>query len=172
MTMYERPEKNEYHEFYATYVDKVPEGSFLSELESQHEKSQALLAEIEEERADHRYAPGKWSIKEVVGHLVDTERVFGFRALCFARRDPNPLPGMDQEVYIENGNFHQRTLRDVIAEWRDLRSSHRRLFASFDSEVQLRRGVASDFEVSVRALVYILLGHEIHHRGILRDRYL
>lgn len=172
MALIGRPERDEYADFYHTYVGKVPEGDVFGILRRQHEVTQEILGEVDEEQAEYRYAPGKWSIKEVVGHLADTERIFAYRALAIARRDPSPLPGMDQDVYVKNGAFGERTLEDLADEWRYLRRSNLHLFNGFGGEVQLRKGIASGVEFTVRALVYVVAGHERHHQLILRERYL
>jgi hypothetical protein len=172
MAVIARPDASEYAEFYETYVSKVPPGDVLRILADQHDESQALLAGIDEDKARFRYAPGKWSLKEVAGHLVDTERVFSYRGLAFARRDPNAFPGMDQDLYVLQGGFGDRPLSSIAEEWSHLRQANLRLFASWDEEVQLRRGQASGHSCSVRAIPYIVAGHERHHLQILRERYL
>jgi uncharacterized damage-inducible protein DinB len=170
--MIRRPEQQEYAAYYHTYISKVPDGEILEILAAQNEKTLQLLRTISEQKANHRYAPGKWSIKEMIGHVVDAERVFAYRALCFARNDPGPFPEMEQNDYVENGNFGARTLADIAEEFRLVRQSNIRLFQSFDEEISLRKGIASGFEFTVRALVYITAGHELHHVGILQERYL
>ena len=123
-------------------------------------------------KLNYRCAPGKWSIKEVIGHLVDSERVFAYRALCFSRNDKNPLPSMEQDDYVTYGNFDRRTLQDLGDEFRYVRLSSIILFKSFDKEIELRRGTASGFEFTVRTFPYIIAGHVEHHLKILKDRYL
>ena len=141
-------------------------------LDDQVEETLSLLAGIPPEQADHRYAPEKWSIKEVVGHVIDTERTFAYRALCFARKDPAQLPSFEQDQYAEFSNAADRPLPDLADELRVVRKSHVVLFKSFDEASWTRKGVASGFEFSVRALPYIIAGHEIHHRQVLEERYL
>ena len=167
-----RPQATEHHEYYGRYIEKVPDGDIIQLLESQVEETLRLLATVSPERADHRYAPGKWSIKEVVGHVIDTERTFGYRALCFARKDPAPLPSFEQDQYAEFSNAADRTLPDLAEELRMVRKSHVVLFKSFDEASWTRTGIASGFEFSVRSLPFIIAGHEIHHRTVLEDRYL
>jgi hypothetical protein len=164
-----RPEPSEHHQYYGRYISKVPDGDIIRILEDGVERTLALLARIPAERADHRYAPDKWSIKEVVGHLIDT---FAYRALCFARKDPAPLPSFEQEQYAQFSNASSRSLTDLAEELGLVRKSHVALFKSFDDESSVRRGVASEREFSVRAFPYIIAGHEIHHRQILKERYL
>ena len=170
--MLKRPARGEFVDFYPTYISKVPEGDIIEILRTQCDETVALLAGIDELKADFRYAPGKWTIKEVAGHMLDTERLFSFRAMTFARNDPGPLPGMEQENYIQNGHFEQRPLADIVEEFRLQRQANILLFRSFDDEVTMRKGTASGFEFTVRALIYIVAGHERHHTLILKDRYL
>ena len=167
-----RPATTEYAPYYQTYLKKVPDGNILQILAQQMEETQALLKSLPTGKADFRYAPDKWSLKEVIGHMVDTERVFAYRALCFSRNDKTPLPSFEQNDYVENANFHQRTLEDIAEEFRLVRQANIILFRSFDEEVEGRKGIASGVEFTVRAIPYIIAGHELHHRGILEERYL
>ena len=167
-----RPDKTEFAPYYGRYIDKVPDGPIVDVLASGMNETLALLRSIPEARADHRYAPGKWSIKEDVGHVIDGERVFAYRALRFARRDETPLASFEQDDYVPAGNFGARTLADLAEELESVRRETIHLFRHLE-EVQLyRRATAADKPVSVRALAYIIAGHEAHHRGILRERYL
>src|SRR2546421_11801175 len=167
-----RPEKNEYAPYYDRYVSLVPDGEVVETLERQSEDTLALLRGVGEERAGHRYEPGKWSIKEVVGHLVDTERIFAYRALAIARGEQQSLPGMDQNEYMAGANFDARTLSDLLDEFERVRRSNVLMLRGLSDEAWSRRGVASDNEVTVRAIAYIIAGHEAHHVQILRTRYL
>ena len=167
-----RPSPTEYAPFYATYVDAVPGGDLLRLLEDQGDDTLALLRSFGEQRGNDRYAEGKWSVKEVVGHMADTERVFAYRALRFARADETPLPGFEQNSYVEAAGFGRRTLADLAEEFADVRKATLKLLASFDEEVLDRVGTASGHPMSVRALAWVIAGHERHHVGILRDRYL
>jgi uncharacterized damage-inducible protein DinB len=167
-----RPDASEYAPNYQGYVTKVPDGNLLEILEDQRQETQELLAGITEGRAMHRYAPGKWSVKEVIGHLTDAERVFSYRALRFARGDQTPLPGFDENAYAPAGKFDARALPDLAAELHAVRRATIALFAGLDAPALARRGLASNQEVSVRALAYIIAGHERHHLGVLRERYL
>lgn len=166
-----RPDASEYAPYYGTYVGKVPEGDLLHILEHQHRDTQALLSGLSEAKALHRYAPGKWSVKEVVGHLTDAERVFSYRALRFARGDAKPLQGFDENAWVPAGKFDARPLADLAAEFAAVRRATIALFKSLDAAALERRGVASDNAVSVRALAYIIAGHERHHVSILHERY-
>lgn len=166
-----KPEAREYNPFYGTYISKIPAGDVLALLQTQIAETGSLLRQVPEERASFRYAPGKWSIKEVVGHVCDTERIMSYRALRVGRGDTKPLPGFEQEDYIKTGNFDSRTLADLVSEFELIRQTTLALFRNFDEEALLRMGTASDSPISARALVYIVAGHERHHVLILRERY-
>ena len=167
-----RPAAVEYAPYYGKYIDKVPEGDLLRTLEGQARETQALLAGLSEARALHRYAPGKWSIKEVIGHVSDAERVFSYRALRFARADATVLPGFDENAWVPAGNFDGRSLKELAAELDAVRRSTIALFRGLDAAALARRGTASDNAVSVRAIAWIIAGHERHHVGLLHERYL
>lgn len=167
-----RPAESEYAPYYHTYVGKVPEGNIIDILKRQIEETMRLLAGIPAAKADYRYAPGKWSIKEVIGHLSDSERVFTYRALRFSRNDKTPLPSFEQVDFVKYANFERRALQDLAEEFRLVRAASIALFQSFDEEMHLRTGIASGYEFTVRALPFIVAGHELHHLGILRKRYL
>ena len=166
-----RPGADEYAEYYAGYVERVPTGPILEILESSIAETCALLSSFGEARGDDRYAAGKWSIKEVVGHLIDAERVFAYRLLRFARGDRTPLEGFDQDAYVREARCDRRTLTDLTEEFRLLRAANLGMFHALDSKELARRGNANGKDVSVRALLYILAGHEIHHRNVLREKY-
>lgn len=166
-----RPNKDEYAEYYETYIRLVPDGNIVDTLSRQIEETLNLIGNIDEAKALFRYADGKWSIKEVIGHLVDSERMFAYRAMCFARDDSTPLPAFDQNEYVKNGNFDGRNLNELADEFRSLRQSNIALFGSFDDNTMAKWGTASGFRFTVRALVYIIAGHELHHRNILKERY-
>ncbi len=167
-----RPESNEYASYYEKYVSKVPDANLLETLERQGAETLALLRALPEERGAHRYAPEKWSVKQVVGHISDAERIFSYRALSIARGDRAPLPGMEQEEWMAGANFDARTLADLLDEFEAVRASTLHLLRHLSPEAWARRGVASDNEVTVRALAYIIAGHEAHHVGVLKERYL
>lgn len=167
-----RPEATEYVSYFGRYIDQVPDGSIVDVLASGLRDTLALLRSIPEDRGDYRYAPEKWSVKEVVGHVIDAERVFAYRALRFARNDATPLPGFEQDDYIPAGKFGTRTLRDLADELEAVRQSTLHLFRHLDEAALLRGGVASGNPVTVRALAYIIAGHEAHHRKVLREGYL
>jgi hypothetical protein len=166
-----RPEAGEYAEFYANYISKVPGTDVLGVLEAQRLQMLHLFAGRSERDGGFRYGPGKWTVKEVLGHITDTERIFTYRALRIARGDATPLPGFEQDDFVRNGGFAARTLADLAEEFGAVRSASIALFRSFDEEALSRRGVASDKQVTVRALGFITAGHQIHHRMILEERY-
>lgn len=168
----ERPDTTEYAPYYSRYVSHVPEGDVLELLAAQITDTAALLRSAGEALAGHRYAPGKWSIREMVGHLSDTERIMAYRALRIARADRTPLPGFEQDDYVAAAGFEARTLSDLISEFESVRVATLSLCRSFDDTALRRRGVASGHDVSARALVFIIAGHERHHMSVLRSRYL
>lgn len=167
-----RPNRDEYAPYYEKYTSLVAEGDIVNTLGQQLGTTLALLETIDETRAGARYAPDKWSIKEVVGHLIDAERVFADRALRFARGDQNPQPGFDQDEYVRNGDFDARRLADLAGEFESVRRANLAFFKSLSEEAWSRRGVANDAPVSVRGLAHIIAGHELHHVQVLKTRYL
>lgn len=168
----ERPQATDYAEYYGLYVDQVPEGNILELLSRGIDETRALLDGVPTEWESFRYAPGKWSVREVVGHMIDAERVFGYRALSIARGDAAPLPGMDQDQWARDSNAARRLLAEQLEEFELLRRAHVAMFAGFEDAAWQRRGVASGCEFGVRAFPYILAGHENHHRRVLEERYL
>ena len=166
-----RPAAAEYDPYYGRYIDKVPEGDLLRTLEDQARETQALLAGLSDAKALHRYAPGKWSIKEVIGHVADTERVYSYRALRFARADATSLPGFDENAWVPAGDFDARPLADLAAELDAVRRATLALFRGLDAAALARRGTANDAAVSVRAIAWIIAGHERHHVALLHERY-
>ena len=168
-----RPGRDEYPQDAEGYVSLVPAGDVVETLERQLEETLALLRDgFTEESAGRGYEPGKWSVKEVVGHMADGERVFAYRALCIARGDTAPLPGMNQDDYMRFANFNARTLSDLAQEFAHVRAATLDLLRNLDEAAWLRRGVANDNETSVRALAHVIAGHEAHHVRVLRERYL
>lgn len=168
----ERPKTDEYLEYYGRYINLVPEGNVLELLASQLNTTLELLHPLSEEQAAHRYAPGKWSIKQVLGHMVDTERIFAYRAMSIARSEQAPLPGMEPDDYENASNSDHRTLKDLLEEFELLRRADLLMLKGFGPEASTRLGTASGATVSVRALAYIMAGHELHHRAILQSKYL
>jgi hypothetical protein len=165
-----RPESDGYAPYYGKYVSLVPEGDILVTLERQSPETAALLARPEAD-GDFRYAPGKWSVKESLGHVIDAERVFSYRALRIARNDKTPLAGFEQDDYVKYGPFGQCSLAGLVEEFRSVRQSTVLMFRALDESAWARRGVASDNEVTVLALAYIIAGHELHHRRIFQQKY-
>ena len=167
-----RPAPAEHAPYYEKYVSLVPEGDIVNILSRQAETTLTLLRGIPEDQANSRYAADKWSIKEVVGHVIDSERIFAYRALRFARNDPTPQPGFEQDDYVLNAAFGDVPLTGLAAEFECLRRATVYMFKSLTPEAWLRIGTANGDDVSVRALAHIIAGHELHHVGILRARYL
>lgn len=167
-----RPDRDEYAPYYAGYIDEVPDGDILEVLATQGEATVALLEGVPEDRGDHRYAPGKWSLKEVVGHVNDVERVFALRALAFARGERAALFGMEQDEWVAAAGFDRRTVRSLAAEFHAIRGATLHLLRGLAAADWLRRGTASGVVFSVRAIPWILAGHERHHMAVIRERYL
>ncbi|PYP89276.1 MAG: DinB family protein [Blastocatellia bacterium AA13] len=167
-----RPSSNEYAPYYDKYVTRVGAGDIVAILHEQLEITLELLRSIPESKADFRYAEGKWSIKEIVGHITDAERVFSHRAFRFGRGDKTPLPTFDHDSYVVEGKFELLSLSELANEFEEVRRATISLLSHFSAETWNRIGTASDAEVSVRALAYITAGHELHHVDILRERYL
>jgi DinB superfamily len=167
-----RPEKNEYDEYYDRYVSLVGETDIVAAMREQLSEVERVFKVISEEKSLFAYAEGKWTIKEMVGHLTDGERIFGYRALRISRADQTPIEGFEQDGYIENSNFNLMRLDDLIEEFALTRRANLIMFQNLAAEAWLRSGTASDVPVSVRALAYIMVGHVRHHLNILRERYL
>lgn len=167
-----RPEKTEYAEFYADYIRLVEESNVISSLEKQIAGVQNLFAGISAEKENFRYAQNKWTVKELLGHLIDGERVFSYRALRISRGDETPLAGFEENQYVANGNFSDSSFDDLLEEFTALRRANVLMFKNFSEAMWLRRGTASDQTVSVRALAFMMVGHVRHHTNILRERYL
>lgn len=167
-----RPGRSEAFEYYFTYIDQVGEGDIRDVLERQLDETGSLLGGVSEERSLCRYAPDKWSIRQAAGHVNDTERVFTFRALWFARGFDSPLPSFDQDVAVPAAGSDERTLASHIEEFRGIRAATLQLYRNLPAEAWTRQGIASGRAVTVRALAYITAGHVAHHNRILRERYL
>lgn len=167
-----RPEKTEYAEFYETYVLRVPETEILPAMERQIAEARKIFAEIAEEKGAFAYSEGKWTIKELLGHLIDGEKILAYRALRIARNDKTPIEGYEENLYVENGNFNNRTLADLVEDFALLRQVNVRFFKSLPENAWTRTGTANNKEFSVRGLAYVIVGHVRHHLGVLRERYL
>jgi len=170
--MKSRPDPGEYAPYYEKYVSLVPEAGIVSTLNSTIENTVSILGGLTEEKATKAYAEGKWTIKQVLGHVIDSERVFAYRALRIGRNDKTPLPGFEQDDYVASTNFNARPLSTLLEEWVAVRDSGIHLFKHFSDEEWLRRGTANQKEITVRALAYIIAGHHLHHVNIVTTRYL
>lgn len=166
-----RPAGHECNEYYHRYLSLVPDGDIVTTLEREHPVTLALLETIPAARETWAYERGKWSFREAVGHLVDMERVFSLRALWIARDPDTPLPSFEQNVWAANSNARDRALRDLLDEWASVRAATLTMVRSLDASALLREGMASGMRFTVRSLVWLTAGHELHHRKIFRERY-
>jgi len=167
-----RPNPGDYSPYYESYIKLVEGEDILKILNDQGKKTQDMLNSFSEHRGNYRYTDGKWTVKEVVGHLLDTERVFAYRALCIARGEKKSLPGFDQDDYVKEGNFNKRELFDLNYEFRLLRESNLLLFRTFTPEMLKLKGFANESYVSVLAILFMIAGHEKHHMNVLREKYM
>ena len=166
-----RPAVGEYGEPYEKYVSLIQSEDIVAVLEAHLRQTIAMFSGRSEREGDFRYASEKWTVKEVLSHVADAERIFTYRALRIARGDQTPLPGFEQDDYVRTAHAGKRKLADIVEEFADVRRASIALFRSFSADAWLCRGVASNHEVSVRALAYITAGHELHHRRVLEERY-
>lgn len=169
--MITRPDPNEYAPYWAGYIGEAGDGDPVEMMAVRFESTGALLDGVSEAKGGERYAPGKWSVREVVGHLTDVERHMSYRALRLARADRTALPGFDQDDYIAAAGFDGRSMASLVGEWRDVRRASISLFSSLSSDAWCRQGIVNDGPLSVRALAFIIPGHESHHIAILHSRY-
>jgi len=169
--MIHKPQPSEYAPFANTYVSLVHTTDVLELMESLKDSTYKLFSTMTEQQAMHAYAEGKWTLKQVLGHMIDTERTFAYRAFVFSR-DSTELPGFDQDIYMSNTDFNSRSIRELAEEFRLVRASNLHLYNAFTEEQLLRVGIASNHPVTVRALVYMTVGHELHHLNLIRERYL
>jgi len=167
-----RPGADEHVEYYSRYISKVPDGDLIAMLRDQMVETVGLLSGLSDEQGNYAYAPGKWTIKEVIGHIADAERVFQYRALTFARSPGSSLPGFDENAWVPTGDFNRRTVADLLEELQVVRASTVQLARHFDEEMLKQRGSANGNDITVRALLYIIAGHERHHVALFRERYL
>jgi hypothetical protein len=167
-----RPQPTDYAPYYEKYVSLVTGTDILGVLEAQRLVMTQLLGARSEREGNFRYAPDKWTVKELVGHISDTERIFAYRALRISRGDKTPIEGFEQDDYVRNGGFNDRTLADLADELAQVRTATLTLFLGLGGDAWQRRGTANKNEVTVRALAYIIAGHELHHRRILEEKYL
>lgn len=166
--------KTEYHSYFEQYIQLVSKDdkSIIENLINSQKNFDTLLRNVPKEKHNFSYAEGKWTLKELIQHIIDTERVFCYRALCFARNDNTSLPGFDQDVFVEHGNANELDYFDLLDEMVVLRKSTIQLFKSFSKEALLRTGISSGNKISVRALGYLFSGHQLHHINIIKERYL
>ena len=170
--MERRPKSDEYDAFYRPYIAAVPDGPIVAMLNGQRDDLARVAADVSPDRERYRYAPGKWSVREIVGHLTDSERMFAMRAMAFARGDSAHYPGFDENEYAAASGADERVLAELVEEWDAARHATVLLFKGLPDDAWDRRGHASGFEFSVRSMAWIAAGHTQHHFGILRERYL
>jgi hypothetical protein len=167
----ERPKSGEYNPYYDRYISLIPGSDILATLAAELSKTVALLSDRSESDGDLRYAPGKWSVKEALGHMIDTERIMSYRALRFARNDRTPIEGFEQDDYVRGGPYAGLRLSDLVEEFKTVRAATLSFFRNLRPEDWSRPGLANNNEITVRALAYVIAGHELHHRHILEERY-
>ncbi len=167
-----RPEVHEYHSDYATYVDLVPEGDIVELLKRQLEQTSGVFNQLTDNQSLNRYAPEKWSLKELLGHMTDTERVMSYRLLSVARGDSSSLPGFNEGIYVRNASFDEQKQQDLLEGFTIVRQATLSLLAGLSEEAWSRSGKANDNRVTATALAYIIAGHELHHNKIIKERYL
>jgi uncharacterized damage-inducible protein DinB len=172
MLLIARPLPGEFLPYYGRYIDLVPGDDLIGAMRSGMETTRRLLEPLGEERAQFRYAAGKWSVKEVLGHVMDTERVFVYRALRFARHDATPLPGFDENQWAPEAGHGARALGSLLDEHRAVRGATIAFFEELTEEQWGRAGTANNARMTVRAAAFVIAGHELHHQNILRERYL
>ena len=174
-TLITQPNAGEFPEYYAGYITRYldrPDALPVDEaLLTQAEDLSAMLGGLSQEQSGFRYAEGKWSIREVVGHLIDCERIFALRALCIARGEHQPLPGFDENAYVANAGFDARSMESLLEEFASVRAATISLVSSLSEADLLRRGIANNGTFTPRAIVWILIGHVVHHVAVLRERY-
>jgi uncharacterized damage-inducible protein DinB len=168
----DKPNPQEYPAYFQRYISLVPDGEIIEILSQFQQETSLILSRLSEEVGSYRYEKDKWSIKEVIGHIIDTERVFTFRALGFARDKDTHLPPFDQDIYIENSNYHQRSLLEIAEEFRTVRENSIIFFKSLDDETTKNIGSTSDYNMSLRTIPYIIVGHELHHRRVIENKYI
>lgn len=167
-----RPKGDEHNPYYSIYIDRLPDGDIVDTLERQLPRATEFLRSIPASKADHRYAEGKWSVKQIIGHLADSERVFQYRAMRFSRADATPVAGFDENLYVANSRFASASIADLIREFEHLRHASVLMLRALDEEGFGRSGVANNHAVTVRALAWVMAGHVDHHMEIIRTRYL
>ncbi len=167
-----RPSENDYPLYYKGYIESVPGEDVISVLEQQLKDADSFFNSMHASKENFAYAEGKWTVKEVIGHMVDVERVMAYRALAIARAEKKHIPGFDENDYVRAGNFSERSIQSLADEFRLLRGSNIILFKSFNDEALLRRGIANEYKITVTAIIFIIAGHYAHHINIIKQRYL
>lgn len=167
-----KPQETEYATYYGKYISLVPDGDIVETLTRQLGETLAAWRAVPADKAEHRYAPGKWSTKEMMGHVIDGERIMAYRALRIARGDKTPLPGFEQDDFVAGGDWSGRTIADLADEFEAVRKSNLILFRNLTDAAWQQVGTANENPISARALAYIIAGHELYHQEILRERYL
>jgi hypothetical protein len=168
----QRPQEGEYAPYYITYIGKVPKGNILVLMERQIDSVKELFKNISEEKSLYRYAPDKWSIRQVLGHINDGEHIFPYRALRFSRNDKNNIEGFDQNEFIKESNFDDVALDNLLAEFIKVREANILMFKNFSEEMWTRSGIANNNKITVRAIPYIMYGHVFHHLNVIKEKYL
>jgi len=169
--MSQRPSPKEYADYYERYISLVPKGNIIDILEDQQKSLMGFFSSIDEEKANYKYAENKWSVKEVLGHIIDGERIFAYRALRLSRGDSKPLTGFEQNSFIANSNYCNISFEKIIDEFFLLRASNILMFRNFSDEMWSRKGTVDDKNISVRAIAYLMAGHTEHHINVLKDHY-
>lgn len=172
MITWTKPNSSELSEYQKTYVNLVPDGNILKTLENNFQETLKLTANLSKEKLNFRYAPGKWSIPELILHICDCERIFAYRILCIARGDKTPLPGFEEDDYAKNSNAAARNFTDILEEFHSVRNATLTLLKSFTNETLSRRGISNKTDISVHQLIYMLTGHEMHHQKVIKGKYL
>jgi uncharacterized damage-inducible protein DinB len=173
MQKIQKPEKEEFPPYASMYIDLVPDdGMLLQHLEKNFDNVKKFILSLPDEKLYYRYAEGKWTIKEVLVHIIDDERIYSYRALCFARNDKTALPGFEEKDYAFFSNANQRDIKNILEEYEAVRKATVTLFNGFSEDVFMRKGIANNNQATVRALAYHIAGHELHHMNIIKERYL
>lgn len=169
--MLQRPDSEEYSPYFTGYISQVPEGDYLSFIHSQLDAVVDLFSPISDEQGFYRYEPGKWSLKEVLGHMTDTERIMSYRMLRIARGDTTNLPGFDQDLFIDNASFDELSMKDLLNDFQAARQATFSLLKTISEEAWSRKGIANNNEISARALAYVIAGHAQHHLVVIQQKY-
>lgn len=169
----QRPTEADYSNTYVKkYIDLVEGDNILSAMVKQVAEISEVISSVPLTKENYAYAPGKWSVKELLGHVVDTERIMAYRALCFARGEKQSLPGFEEDDYVKNANFNIRSLSEILGEFKILRLSTIEMVKGFSEEALLRKGTSNGNQITPRALLYMVVGHATHHMNVLKERYL